>query len=623
MKLPVLFSALFLCLTARSEPVVKSWPCLTTGNGLISAVYHDGKDQVEYVFPHIFDAVDSGRFVRPFLGNLKLNRRVKPTGAVYVQNTHVIQVSYPGFSVYYFASFSRNDKVFYAAIRGTPSLVDSLSFTWDSGEGNLLPGIRLLTVSHEDLSVRLGGNLLTGSVRRLLPDGQAETYFCFSLTDSVHTDRAVVDRALDHIASLDGSFAEAEIAWMDRKLGTANLPGTLSPEERQVARQSLTFLLMAQVSDQEVFPRSRGQILASLRPGLWHVTWVRDGSFAIQALTRAGFSEEARKGLEFFLKAPPGRYIHYLHSDGRDYGIGVPYQISVCRYYGNGKEESTWVGTPNIEVDNFGLFLTAYSDYVLSTGDLAFHRKWSPVVTRLVAGAALASIDQNSLIRPDSGPWEHYLQKPRQYAFTSGVCARGLGLFADVQDLAGENPDACRAASNRLKTGILTHLLTGGMIKGNLNDLLPSDYEYFDAGTLELFANGLLADTALFRSHLDAYDRVLRVPGEERGYMRLNTSDPYESQEWVFINLRIATALKHSGRLQEARNLINRITRLASANSFTIPEMITNEAQLRKVTEAHLWEEVWCNCIRTRGNELIGAIPMIGYGAGVYLLALW
>ncbi|MCK6601600.1 MAG: hypothetical protein L6Q77_07215 [Bacteroidetes bacterium] len=623
MKLPVFFSALFLFISARAEPLVKSLPYLTTGNGLISAVYHDGRDQVEYVFPHIFDAVDSGRFVRPFLGNLKLNRRVKPTGAVYVQNTQVIQVSYPDFSVFYFASFSRIDKVFYAVIRGTPSLVDSLSFTWDSGEGNLLPGIRLLTVSHEDLSVRLGGALLTGSVRRLLPDGQAETYFCFSLVDSVHTDRGVVDQALNHLSSLEGSFVEAEIAWMNRKLDTAKLPRDLSPEERQVARQSVTFLLMAQVPDQEVYPLSRGQILASLRPGLWHVTWVRDGSFAIQALTRIGFYEEARKGLEFFLKAPPGRYVHYQHSDGRDYGIGVPYQISVCRYYGNGKEESTWVGTPNIEVDNFGLFLTAYSDYVLSANDLAFHRKWSQVVTRLIAGATLASIDQNSLIRPDSGPWEHYLQKPRQYAFTSGVCARGLGLFADVQELAGETPDSCRTGASRLKSGILTHLLTNGMIKGNLNDQLPADYEYFDAGTLELFANGLLADSGLFRSHLAAYDRVLRVPGRERGYMRLNTADPYESQEWVFINLRIATALKHNGRHREARDLIDRITRIAAVNSFTIPEMITNEEQLRKVTEAHLWEEVWCNCIRTRGNEVIGAIPMIGYGAGVYLLSLW
>ncbi len=40
------------------------------------------------------------------------------------------------------------------------------------------------------------------------------------------------------------------------------------------------------------------------------------------------------------LKAPSGHYKHYIYKDGKDYGVGTDYQISLTRYFGNGKEES-------------------------------------------------------------------------------------------------------------------------------------------------------------------------------------------------------------------------------------------------------------------------------------------
>lgn len=363
--------------------------------------------------------------------------------------------------------------------------------------------------------------------------------------------------------------------------------------------------------------------MASLRPGLWHAAWVRDGSYAIQAMTALGMYKEARRGLEFMLKAPSGHYKHYLHKDGKDYGVGYDYQISVCRYFGNGREESTYGDGPNIEFDNFGLFLWTFSDYVKVSGDAAFYKKWNELVTTKVADVTVNCIGSNSLIREDSGPWEHYLQIPKHYTFTSGVCAKGLEQFAVLRKQLNLSYEKYETAATKLKQGILTHmLLDNRYIKGNANNKLKTDYEYYDAGVYEIFANQLITDKKLFLSHMEEYDNVLRLKGERPGYIRLNSADPYENQEWVFINLRIALAHLLFGQKDSAAPLLNYVTDQASVNYNTIPEMYSNKVQNDKVTEYFKSHDIWCNCIRDKDGLYIGAIPMVGYGSGTYILTL-
>lgn len=132
---------------------------------------------------------------------------------------------------------------------------------------------------------------------------------------------------------------------------------------------------MSQVADNEIFPYSHGQIMASLRPGLWHIAWVRDGSYAIQAMTKLGMFTEAKKGLEFMLKAHSGHLKHYIYTNGKDYGPGVDYQVSLTRYFGNGEEvcDANDFG-PNIEYDDFGLFMCAFTDYVNCSKDSSFYK---------------------------------------------------------------------------------------------------------------------------------------------------------------------------------------------------------------------------------------------------------
>jgi len=619
-----LFSQSMLYAQKLDKPPEQSYFKLTTSNGLISAVYDTKKAAIEYVYPHIFENYDSGLYVRPFVGNIVLNSTELATSICYLQNTHVITVGYDGFTVNYFSSFTNDDKIFYVVIRGEKQKIENLSFNSESGKGTIISNLSILQNPLEDLKVRIAGNLITGSFLRKYDKNIYEKYFLYSFTDSLHTDTAIVSKAIAKLAKAKKSLLDDEVNYMQKLFSKCIIPRNLSVKERNVVEQSVTILKMAQVSDKEIFPFSHGQILASLRPGLWHVAWVRDGSYAIQAMTRLGMYAEAQKGLEFMLKAPYGSYKHYIYKDGEDYGIGADYKISVCRYYGNGKEESTFVEGPNIEIDNFGLFLGAFSDYVASSKDSVFYKKWNKVVSTEVADATIQCIDTNSLIKEDSGPWEHYLLMPRQYTFTSGVCARGLEQFALLQKQFHLPYKKYSAAAERLKQGILTHMLCEDRyIKGNVNDKLKSDHEYYDAGVFEIFANRLVTDKKLFLSHMDEYDKVLRIKSDRPGYIRLSSKDPYESQEWVFINLRIALAHLLFGEKAKAAVLLNHVTEQAAVNYNTIPEMYSNKVQRDKMTDEFKSFEVWCNCIRDKDDLYIGAIPMVGYGSAAYILTLF
>ena len=138
------------------------------------------------------------------------------------------------------------------------------------------------------------------------------------------------------------------------------------------------------------------------------------------------------------------------------------------------------------------------------------------------------------------------------------------------------------------------------LVKGNAQDEYPSDHYFFDGATFELFAGGFIREKALFLSHMAAYDQELRVKvGEKAGYIRFNSADAYENQEWPFAGLRVAVAQTIFGNRQEARHLIDRVTKLAGYNHHLIPEIIS-----------------------LQDGQYKGSVPMVGYGAGAYVLAL-
>ncbi|MCC6281585.1 MAG: hypothetical protein IT262_13350, partial [Saprospiraceae bacterium] len=551
---------------------------LSTSNGLIAAVYNASSNKVEQVYPHIFSAYDSAAFVLPFVSNISPNLAEKPQAVYYLKNTHVIEAKYRHFVIDYCASFSHADKIFYAVVRGAPKDIAAISFAYDGA-----PGLEIQSVTR-------------GSGKN------TEKYFLFGFTDTNHAESGM-EKAKTLIAGSPVSLVDAETDAMRGVFARCRFPKKLNRAERNLMEQSVSVLKMSQVADNEVFPLAKGQILASLRPGVWSISWVRDAAFAIAAMTKLGLYEEAKKGLEFMLNAAPSnQYKHFIHSDGKDYGIGVDYQISVTRYFGNGREESDFDRRgPNIEIDDFGLFLIALCDYVQTSGDTVFYQKWQSVLQTKVADAIVHNINAQNIIRADSGPWEHHLPG-RSFVFTSGVCSRGLKQFAVLQQQSGFASAPYYAAAKRLHDGVMTHMLyENRLLKGNATDQLPTDHYFFDAASFELFANGFVLNKSLFLSHMQAYDRELRLKsGKKMGYIRFNSSDSYENQEWPFASMRVAVAQTIFGNRAEAKRLMARVTQIASHNYHLIPEIITLDEEAYK-----------------------GSLPMVGYGAGAYVLGIW
>jgi GH15 family glucan-1,4-alpha-glucosidase len=82
-------------------------------------------------------------------------------------------------------------------------------------------------------------------------------------------------------------------------------PAGLSPLEQSLWQQSMAVLRMGQVREPG---KGDGQILASLPPGMWNISWVRDMAYAVVALVRSGHAAEATRAIEFQLGADSGKY---------------------------------------------------------------------------------------------------------------------------------------------------------------------------------------------------------------------------------------------------------------------------------------------------------------------------
>ncbi len=553
----------------------KSFNQLNTSNGLISAVYNTKRNLVEKVWPHMFFMYDANKKVRPFLKNLKIVNSDDATLTSYLKNTHIIKVSHKNFDVYYFAPFTIDEKIFCVMIEGKKNYVDTLqmSFEKDSAE------------------------VLTKTIS--LIDSRAEhKYFLFTFNDSYQNNSQLI-QSLTAKPKLK-SLLNDELNFMQNVFHRSYFPKNLSIDERNLYEQSITILKMGQVSQHEIFEKSRGQILASLLPGSWNIGWVRDGVYSTLALNELKLFNEAKYSLSFFLNADAGYYKHFVWKDSVDYGVKSDYQISVCRYFGMGKEEADFNDNgPNIELDGFGLFLVAFSDYINKSGDLQFLNQYYEKVSKLIADPILTFVDSKNIIGKESGPWEIHLPG-KQFVWTAAVSSAGLRDFAKVLKKNNYSEyqkyfDCAEKLSNGIKQNFVYDNKT---LKGFYAAQSPKEQEFYDGGTIEAFTQNVLKDKSFFTSYYNDYAENLRI-SKRRGFSRLNNPDWYTISDWPFLDLRIAIALNNYGMRKPAKQLIDWITNYSKLNYNLIAELYNYDDE-----------------------NYGGSIPMVGYGAGAYILTL-
>lgn len=421
-----------------------------------------------------------------------------------------------------------------------------------------------------------------------------------------------------------------------------NVPAGLSMAEQGVLRQSAVVLAMAQVKSGEAFlrehlsrdgearrsrfravdggalpgtiaHRGRGAVLASLPPGEWTYSWIRDGAYAAAAMATLGLTTESRDALRFYLDAEGGRFQAW--TELQPYAM-PPYVISLTRYVGFGVEETDFNDHgPNLEFDGFGLFLWALRQHELRTQDTSLaDARWNDIATK-VADPLLALVDPaTGLIRKDSSIWEtHWNGRERAWTYTSLTAARGL---CDAAAIAERRQDVQRAMRYRagaeaLRRAIAEKLTApSGALASNREELV-SGVDYFDAAVFDALAFGLFAPGGrIGRATVTGLER-LRVtagPGWSRNDDRRDHAgrtdlspwgSEYDSAEWVITDLRGSMVLRAQGDTPRADAVLSWVTNNAATNAGIIPETFDE----------------------TSGAWKFNA-PMVGFGAGAYALAL-
>ena len=387
-----------------------------------------------------------------------------------------------------------------------------------------------------------------------------------------------------------------------------------SEKESHLWRQSEVMLRMAQSREPNRPGRhGNGLIVACLPDGVYFTPWVRDMAYALVALLRMGHQSEARAGLLAYFNAQPTGKM-------RAETNGAEYQISVVRYFGDGAEEPffTMEGATNIEFDDWGLALWVLGEYMKKYNDPAlldiqtfrgtvYESAMDFIVRPLLAN--MEKYDQGMIVDADTSIWEEHQKDKKHFAFSTAMAIVGLKNFADIAHHAGD--EATRSEIRRkvaaLEKGFSAAYIRGGKLHGTLEEWMKNN---IDGALLAIINFGVVTDPSLIR---DTVDRMELLKVASGGYKRVrsNYTDPaifeywYEKEEFLFVDFSLAEVYRRMGRNAEANAMLKRIVDKAAADHNVIPEM---------------YVAVPCALFPGAIGDPTGALPIVGYGSGEFIL---
>ena len=645
---------------ALAEPH-QSTGFLPTSNGAITAAFDVTQNKVDYFLEHPYQSASSGVLSRNFLYDTYPGVRVgtqavwldtvTPVVVEYLPGTGIVHVVRSTFGLtldeYDFAPMGLAQGALVTAIKVTRTsgsgAIDVYSlYNYQVGTGSPTPGNDNENISYDGTrdgfyewgpsgiafgyaslttpssfhgstpnnpyNVLLAGGNLANDTGTGGPVTGAACGLQFSLGDipvnatswvgwfSVLAPDANAANAIDAVRSFiasrtpDKMVADETSGWASWQ---TNPPSGASALESGVFGEAQAMLRMAQVTATDA---SDGQLLAAVAPGEWNITWVRDMAYSTVALARTGHEAEAKRALAFEMGAP-------INGGGFQSYVGSPYQISVVRYYGNGTEWSdTNTDGPNVEFDGFGLFLWALETYVDQSNDQTSLAAWWPTVKPKVADV-LVSLQEptTGLIEPDSSIWEvHWNGNQSHFAYTTIAAARGLCAASRLATKMGDAASAATylKAGQAARDAILAKLRApDGTIGQSLEAL--SKGSWLDAAPVEAMSLGLVDPQKATSLATLASIQAGLVPPSGRGFFRDQGPSTYDSSEWVFVDLRVGRMLEASGNAAASASLFQWNVDQAADNFGILSE---------------LHDPVTA--------DYAGAAPMVGFGAGAYILSL-
>jgi hypothetical protein len=386
--------------------------------------------------------------------------------------------------------------------------------------------------------------------------------------------------------------------------------------ERHLWRQSEIMLRIAQSREPNRPGRyGNGLIVASLPDGVWFTPWVRDMAWATVAFARMGHRAEARAAvLAYFNARPTGKM--------RAETAGADYQISVARYFGDGAEEPffTQEGGTNIEFDDWGEALWAMGEYlrIYEEPELLKERTYRGTVYEtardFIARPLLANTEKfgdGLIVNADTSIWEERQKDKKHFAFSTAMAIVGLRSFAEVAHQAGDQTTRAEIMkqADLLEKGFKAAFIRDGHLHGTLE---PGEKNDIDGALLVIINFGVVTDAATVRDTLERMG-LLKVASGGYRRVRSNYTDPaiyeywYEREEFLFVDFNLAELYRKLGRSEEASAMLGRIEEKAAADHNIIPEM---------------YVAVPCQLFPGKIGDPTGALPMVGYGAGEFILHL-
>lgn len=388
-----------------------------------------------------------------------------------------------------------------------------------------------------------------------------------------------------------------------------------SEKERHLWRQSETMLRIAQSREPNRPGRYGNGLIVAALPDVYSTPWVRDMAWATAALIRMGHRAEARAALlAYFNARPTGKMRSEVN--------GADYQVSVVRYWGNGEEEPffTQEGSTNIEFDNWGEVLWVVGEYLRKYDDpelpkAATHRGPLYESARdLIVKPLMANTEKHGdglIVAADTSIWEERQKDKKHFAFSTALAIVGLREFAEVARRAGDEASRKQAIHDGalLEKGFNEAFIRDGRLRGTLEDGVKND---IDGALIPVINFGLVRNPEVIR---DTVKRMELLKVASGGYRRVRSTytDPkifeywYERQEFLFVDFTLAELYRRLGRNAEADAMLSRIVDKSAADHNIIPEM---------------YVAVPCELFPGEIGDPTGAIPMVGYGPGAYVLHL-
>jgi GH15 family glucan-1,4-alpha-glucosidase len=289
----------------------------------------------------------------------------------------------------------------------------------------------------------------------------------------------------------------------------------------------------------------------------YRYTWMRDATFTLQALHFLNLDWEADEFMQFVADVEPTE----------DGSLQIMYGIDGRRDLSESTRDdlSGYAGARPVRIGN-GAFDQRQNDVFGAVLDsILLHTRRSERLPRRLWPIVQSQAECASRVwqEPDQGIWEAR-GKPRHYVSSKLMCWVALDRAATLAEIRGDPDRAAtwRATAEEIRADVLARGLSE---RGVLRQHYESDS--LDASTLLAASLGFLApDDDRLHNTVLAVAEELTEDGFVLRYRTEETDDGLSGKEGTFLicSFWLVSALAIVGELQRARDLMERLLRIAS-----------------------------------------------------------